>query len=98
MPQRDRAAIDIDALHVGVQLALPRQHDRRESLVDLEQIDVVDRQSRARQNLLCRGIGPVSIITGSTPTTCCATKRARGVSPSSSAFSGDVTAAPPRRR
>ena len=43
------------------------------------------------------GIGPVSIITGSTPTVVWSTIRARGVRPSSSAFSRDIssTAAAP---
>src|SRR4051812_16791613 len=27
MPERDRAAVDVHALHVGLELALPREHD-----------------------------------------------------------------------
>ena len=48
-------------------------------------------------SLRVAGIGPVSIITGSTPTVVWSTIRARGVSPSSRALSADIssTAAAP---
>src|SRR3954466_6480352 len=48
-------------------------------------------------SLRVAGIGPVSIITGSTPTVVWSTIRARGVTPSSAAFSADIssTAAAP---
>ena len=42
-------------------------------------------------SLRVAGIGPVSIITGSTPTVVWSTIRARGVSPSSAAFSADIS-------
>ena len=46
---------------------------------------------------LVAGIGPVSMITGSTPTVVVSTMRARAFRPSSSAFSRDIsiTAAAP---
>ena len=53
---------------------------------------------RLRSRILrVAGIGPVSISTGSTPTVVWSTIRARGVTPSSSAFSRDMrsTAAAP---
>ena len=48
-------------------------------------------------SLRVAGIGPVSMITGSTPTVVWSTIRARGLSPSASAFSRDIssTAAAP---
>ena len=39
----DRAAVDVHPVHVGLQFALPGQHHGGERLVDLEQVDVVDR-------------------------------------------------------
>ena len=38
---RDRAAVRVHPRQVGVQLALPRQHDRGEGLVDLDRVHVV---------------------------------------------------------
>ena len=48
-------------------------------------------------SLRVAGIGPVSMITGSTPTVVWSTMRARGVSPSAFALSADIssTAAAP---
>src|SRR5271166_4417637 len=40
MPQRDRAAVDVDPGHVGVVHPGPGQHHRRERLVDLDDVDV----------------------------------------------------------
>ena len=40
MPQGDGTAVDVDLGQVGTGLALPRQHDRGEGLVDLDQVDV----------------------------------------------------------
>src|SRR5262249_62086254 len=41
MTERDGAAVDVDAAHVWMQLALPRQDDRRERLADLDEIDLL---------------------------------------------------------
>src|SRR6478735_9890031 len=46
--QRDRAAVHVDLAHVGVQVVLPREHDRRECFVDLYEIHVVEREPTAR--------------------------------------------------
>ena len=43
-PECDGAAVGVDELHVGVVLLLPRQHDRGERLVDLDGVDVVQRE------------------------------------------------------
>ena len=68
MAERDRAAVDVDLAHVGVQLLLPREHDRGERLVDLDQVDVVDGQAGlARAPCWVAGIGAVSIRRGSAP-------------------------------
>src|SRR5216117_1985714 len=39
--ERDRAAVDVHTAHVRVKLSLPREHDRSERLVDLDEVDVV---------------------------------------------------------
>src|SRR5262245_34919812 len=57
VPERDRAAVHIDAVHVGLQLAPPGRDDRREGLVDLDQIDVVDLHPVAVEQLLRRRDG-----------------------------------------
>ena len=57
--------LTLTLLHVGVVLLLPRQHDRGEGLVDLDQVDVVDASCPARSSTLSvAGIGPVSIDHG----------------------------------
>src|SRR3954468_7679942 len=51
MADGHRAAVDVDAVHVRVVLALPCRHDRRERLVDLDQVDVIDRHLVAVEDL-----------------------------------------------
>ena len=51
MTEGDRAPVDVDLRHVGVVLLLPRQHDRRERLVDLDEVDLVDRHLRPLEHL-----------------------------------------------
>jgi hypothetical protein len=46
-----RAAARVDAVHVGVVLALPGRHDGGEGLVDLDVVDVVDRDPVALEQL-----------------------------------------------
>ena len=48
----DRPAVGVRALEVGADLLGPRQHDRGERLVDLEQVDVVDREPGALEQQL----------------------------------------------
>ena len=43
--ERDRAAVDVDLVHVDAVDAGPRQDDGREGLVDLEQVEVADRHA-----------------------------------------------------
>ena len=59
MAERDRAAVDVDLVAVEAQLLLDRQVLRRERLVDLEEVDVVERQARASQRLRVAGAGPM---------------------------------------
>src|SRR5918994_3779363 len=59
MPERDRAAVDVGPGEVGAVLLLPRQHHRGERLVDLEQIDLVERQSRPLHDLRRRRDRPL---------------------------------------
>ena len=44
MSERDRAAVDVDLLAIEAELLFDREVLRRERLVDLEEIDVVERQ------------------------------------------------------
>ena len=50
--ERDRAAVDVDPVRVGLVHAQPGQHHRRERLVDLEQVDVADRHAAAVEHPL----------------------------------------------
>jgi len=43
--QRDRATIGVQLLLVGAEVLEPSQRHRRERLVDLEDADLVDRQT-----------------------------------------------------
>src|SRR5260221_473588 len=74
----------------------PSATDAKASLTSIRSMASCERPALARTAFVA-GIGPVSMLTGSTPTTFCATMRARGRSPSSAAFSGVVssTAAAP---
>src|SRR4051812_43328579 len=56
MSQRDRTAVGVDAVRVGLALAFPRQDDRRERLVALEHVDVTDAETGALE----RGPGRVN--------------------------------------
>src|ERR1700722_17168016 len=51
VPDRDRAAVDVQRLGVGVELGQPGQRHRRERLVDLERADLVDPQPALGQGL-----------------------------------------------
>ena len=51
MPQRDRAAIDVQPVGVDGQLLHTRQHLRRERLVQLDEIDLIERQAGELQHL-----------------------------------------------
>ena len=53
----DRAAVDVDLLHVEAHVLDEAQHDRRERLVDLDQVEVVDREPGLGQRLLGGGRG-----------------------------------------
>ena len=83
--ERDRAAVDVHPLRIGVQLVLPGEHDARERLVDLDAGRSSSSVSFPRSSTFAvAGIGAVSMSTGSEPTTANAWKRARGASPSRS--------------
>ena len=51
MTQGHRAAVYVDAIHVRLVYATPCRHHGRERLVDLEQVDVVDRHPVALKDL-----------------------------------------------
>ena len=51
MAERDRAAVHVDPLRIGAELLLPGADDRREGLVHLEEVDVVDAQLVALEDL-----------------------------------------------
>lgn len=54
MPQRDGAAIDVEALRIRVQSLQPGQRYRSEGLVDLVQINVVKSHAGALERALRR--------------------------------------------
>ena len=54
MTKGDRATVRVHLGRIGADLLLPGQHDRRKSLVDLEGVDVVDRQAGAGEEVLGR--------------------------------------------
>jgi hypothetical protein len=74
----------------GVELTLPRQHHGGESLVDLEEVDLIDLEPGLLEHPLGGGMGPVSMMVGSTPASEVATMRARGVSLSALARASDM--------
>src|SRR5262245_64681569 len=51
MAERDRAAVHVHLGEVEAGLLLPREHDRRKRLVDLDQVDVVGRQAGALERV-----------------------------------------------
>src|SRR2546423_10375621 len=55
---RNRAAVDVQFCVVDAQLALAGEGLRSERLVQLEQVDAVERQFRAQKRLAHRGHGP----------------------------------------
>src|SRR5438105_12670398 len=52
--QRDRAPVRVHGFVVGVELALPRQHDGCEGLVDLSEVHVVHRHAGALEQAVRR--------------------------------------------
>src|SRR3954447_19226876 len=54
VPERDRAAVDVDAVHVRLELAAPGRDNGGERLVDLDQVDVVDLHVVALEKLARR--------------------------------------------
>ena len=51
MTERDRATIDVDLVAIELEIADEFFGDHRKGLVDLEQIDIVERQAGLRQHL-----------------------------------------------
>src|ERR1700754_69615 len=47
----DRAAVDVDLLHVEAHVSHEAQHDRGEGLVDLDQVEVLDADAGLGQRL-----------------------------------------------
>ena len=57
--ERDRAAVGVDAAPCRRSSSRsPREHHRRERLVDLDEVDVVDREPVAARSCWVAGIGP----------------------------------------
>src|SRR5204863_7781976 len=59
-----RPAVDVDAVHVGVQFAPPGGDHGGERLVDLDQVDVLDLHAVALQDFACRGDRPLEHFHG----------------------------------
>ena len=95
MPDGDGAAVRVDALHVGLELPLPREHDRRERLVDLDDVDVRHRQIVVGEQLARRGDRPFEHQHRVTADEARLHDPARGVTPSSRALSRDMSSTAP---
>ena len=54
MAERDRAAVDVDLVAIEAQLLLAREILRRERLVDLDQVEIGERQPGALERLADR--------------------------------------------
>ena len=59
MPEGDCSAVHVELVVVDPQFAGAGQRPRGERLVDLHQVDVVDREPRALQRLAYMGTGPM---------------------------------------
>ena len=87
MAERDRAAVDVDLRGIEPQLADDGERLRGERFVQLDEVEVVERQIRARRAALrIASTGPIPMIIGSTPVVQYARMRASGLRPSSFAF------------
>ena len=58
MSECNCATVDVDSVHVGVQLALPGQHHGGEGLVDLEEIDLLELEPGLLEHALGGRDGP----------------------------------------
>ena len=99
MTERDRAAVRVHAL--GVRAAAPSPRRARPTRRPRSPRRRPCRRSSSpvcASTLRVRGIGPFSMVTGSTPTSVVATMRARGFRPSALRALAATRAAPPRRR
>ncbi len=93
MAEGDGAPVAVKPLQWNGVLPMPRERDRGERLVGLEGVDLVDGQPARASTRSVAGMGPSSIIIGSSPITENAWKRACGRTPSSSARSADMISA-----
>jgi DNA-binding winged helix-turn-helix (wHTH) protein len=94
--ERDGPAVRVRLLQRCPGLRRPGQQHRRERLVDLEGVDVVDAEPGLPESaLLVAPIGPVSMMTGSSPITVIARIRARGVRPWRSTASPEAMSSAP---
>ena len=76
--ERHGAAVDVDLVAVEVEVAHELLGHDGEGLVDLEEVDVVERHARPRSRTLrADGTGALSISVGSSPMLPLATTRAR---------------------
>ena len=69
MAERDRAAVDVGLVRVQSQAARDRDRLRREGLVALDDVDLVQRQAGLLQRQTGGGIGPSPITSLGTPAT-----------------------------
>jgi hypothetical protein len=81
MAERDRAAVHVRPGEVELERAPAADGDRGKGFVDLDRVEIADREPRLASAFFVAGIGPVSMIVGSTPTVAIDTMRARGRSP-----------------
>src|SRR5262249_18071303 len=97
MPDRDRAAVDVNFIGVPAEILVHGAGLRGEGFIGLHEIEVANIPAGFLSAAREEGIGPVPMILGSTPAWAHDTMRASGVLPSlaaSLAFISTTAAAP----
>src|SRR4051794_30909656 len=92
MAERDSAAVHVELLVRDAELARRREHLRRERLVQLHEVDVVDPEAGAVERFPRGRHRADPHVRGSTPATPLDTTRASGSRPRSRARSSEQTA------
>ena len=66
-PERDRAAVDVDLVRIEIERLHAGQRLRGERLVQLDQVDLIERQPGLLEHLRIAGTGPMPNSSGATP-------------------------------
>ncbi len=81
MPERDRAAVDVQTIGIDRQFAQAGEHLRGERLVQLHEIHLLEGEPALVRTFSMAGTGPMPNRSGSTPAVANATTRPSGSSP-----------------